>query len=189
MIHAGVLMNYQNLFPVSYDEVIHYKKVCRKWWFFSCNGDAKTSIYLMGCIDEKNTFHSMEIITASVENAGFSYARIAREKWKFMSETNAGKAMNIQQNIQYGQKALSLTKFNPIKDLDTYLFTIYKSRKFDPFWQMEHLFKQQLNWSVFLHWHVNGNHSVKATVNFLPIINLTKETWNRCLSIIDLTFH
>ena len=68
-----------------------------------------------------------------------------------MSETNAGKAMNIQQNIQYGQKALSLTKFNPIKDLDTYLFTIYKSRKFDPFWQMEHLFKQQLNWSVFLH--------------------------------------
>ena len=91
----------------------------------------------MGCIDEKNTFHSMEIMTASVENAGFSYARIAREKWKFMSETNAGKAMNIQQNIQYGQKALSLTKFNPIKDLDTYLFTIYKSRKFDPFWQME----------------------------------------------------
>ena len=89
----------------------------------------KTSIYLMGCIDEKNTFHSMEIMTASVGNADFSYARIDREKWKFMSETNAGKAMNIQQNIQHGQNALPLTKFNLIKDLDTYLFYYLQVKK------------------------------------------------------------
>ena len=48
------------------------------------------------------------------------------------------------------------------------------------------LFKQQPNCSVFIHRHVNGDHSGKATVNFLLIINLTKETWNRCLSSTSL---
>ena len=46
-----------------------------------------------------------------------------------MSETNAGKAMNIQQNIQHGQNALPLTKFNLIKDLDTYLFYYLQVKK------------------------------------------------------------
>ena len=46
-----------------------------------------------------------------------------------MSETNAGKAMNIQQNVQHGQNALPLTKFNLIKDLDTYLFYYLQVKK------------------------------------------------------------
>ena len=114
----------------------------------------------------------MGIIAASIGNGSFSCKRIPRGKQKLASETTAGKAIKIQQYLQDGKKALALTSFKPIADLAISKVAT-SARTIDLLWQMGYEFKkQQPSWSGFMQKYLNGDHSGKATVTFLPIINL-----------------
>ena len=101
-------------FPVSYQEVRHYKQSVVEnddslnsmvsarpefaQWVVD-NVDHNTAI-----LDGKNTFYGMAIIAASIGNRSFSCKRIPRGKQKLASETTAGKAIKIQQYLQDGKK-------------------------------------------------------------------------------------
>ena len=70
------------------------------------------------------------------------------------------------------KKALALTSFKPIADLAISKVAT-RARTIDILWQMGYEFKkQQPSWSGFMQKYLNGYHSGKATVTFLPIINL-----------------
>ena len=70
------------------------------------------------------------------------------------------------------KKALALTSFKPIADLAISKVST-SARTIDLLWQMRYKFrKQQPSWSGFIQKYLNGDHSGKAIVNFLPIINL-----------------
>ena len=123
-------------------------------------------------VDGKNNFHGVVIIAVSIGKSCNFRTRIPREKQKSTSETRAGKAIPIKQYLHDGIKPLASIKFRSIKDLSI-SSDIYKSRKVDLLWQMGYfLKKQQPHWSGFMQRHINSEHPGKATVNFLPIINL-----------------